>query len=179
MTKDELILAINNETVFSASYDSDENYFEVTWDGDVVAAFAEEASNLDGVENNFVGQNTDDVFILLCLINRYVNTPIDQRNLAGANEYNFGQLKKQVEDKNKDTIQAITGCHIDESVGPTYKLPQHGVIITLDNGQELHGERQYSTFMSSDFQNKAIDFGNFIIPTAIIRSIQKCGDGDD
>ena len=179
MTKDELILAINNETVFSASYDSDENYFEVTWDGDVVAAFAEEASNLDGVENNFVGQNTDDVFILLCLINHYVNTPIDQRNLAGANEYNFGQLKKQVEDKNKDTIQAITGCHIDESVGPTYELPQNGVIITLDNGQELHGERQYSTFMSSDFQNKAIDFGNFIIPTSIIRSIQKCGDGDD
>ena len=24
-----------------------------------------------------------------------------------------------------------------------------------------------------------IDFGNFIIPTAIIRSIQKCGDGND
>lgn len=179
MTKDELILAINNETAFSASYDSDENYFEVTWDGDVVAAFAEEASNLDGVENNFADQNTDDVFILLCLINHYVNTPIDQRNLAGANKCNFGRLKKQLEDKDKDNIQAITGCHIDESVGPTYELPQNGVIITLDNGQELHGERQYSTFMSSDFQNKAIDFGNFIIPTAIIRSIQKCGDGDD
>ena len=179
MTKDELILAINNETVFSASYDSDENYFEVTWDGDVVAAFAEEASNLDGVENNFADQNTDDVFILLCLINHYVNTPIDQRNLAGANKCNFGRLKKQLEDKDKDNIQAITGCHIDESVGPNYELPNSGVMITLDNGQELHGERQYSTFMSSDFQNKAIDFGNFIIPTAIIRSIQKCGDGDD
>lgn len=179
MTKDELILAINNETVFSASYDSDENYFEVTWDGDVVAAFAEEASNLDGVENNFVGQNTDDVFILLCLINRYVNTPIDQRNLAGANEYNFGQLKKQVEDKNKDTIQAITGCHIDESVGPTYELPQRGVIITLDDGRELHGKLPYDEICISDFEDTAIDFGNFIIPTAIIRSIQKCGDGDD
>lgn len=179
MTKDELILAINNETVFSASYDSDENYFEVTWDGDVVAGFAEEASNLDGVENNFVGQNTDDVFILLCLINRYVNTPIDQRNWAGANEYNFGRLKKQLEDKNKDTIRAITGCHIDESVGPTYELPNSGVIITLDDGRELHGKRPYDDICISDFEDIVIDFGNFIILTAIIRSIQKCGDGNE
>ena len=179
LTKDELILAINNETVFSASYDSDENYFEVTWDGDVVAAFAEEASNLDGVENNFADQNTDDVFILLCLINHYVNTPIDQRNLAGANKFNFGQLKKQLEDKDKDNIQAITGCHIDESVGPTYELPNSGVMITLDNGQQLHGKRPYSSLNADDFSSVAIDFGNFIIPTAHIQSIQKCGDGND
>lgn len=179
MTKDELILAINNETVFSASYDSDENYFEVTWDGDVVAAFAEEALNLDGVENNFADQNTDDVFLLLCLINHYVNTPIDQRNLDGANKCNFGRLKKQLEDKDKDNIQAITGCHIDGSVGPTYELPKSGVMITLDNGQQLHGKRAYDDIRISDFEDTAIDFGNFIIPTAHIQSIQKCGDGND
>lgn len=179
MTKDELILEINNKTVYSGSYNSEENYFEITWDGSVAAGFPYEAKSLDDVEQDFTGQSADDVFTLLSLINDYVNTPIERRNWVGAQEHAFGQLKKKLEDKHNDIIRAITGCHIDESVGPTYELPQHGVIITLDNGQELHGERQYSTFMSSDFQNKAIDFGNFIIPTAIIRSIQKCGDGDD
>lgn len=179
MTKDELILAINNKTVYSGSYNSEENYFEITWDGSVAAGFPYEAKSLDDVEQDFTGQSADDVFTLLSLINDYVNTPVEQRTFLGATEYNFGQLKKKLKDMSQQTEQVLTGCHMDPSAGPTYELPQHGVIITLDNGQELHGERQYSTFMSSDFQNKAIDFGNFIIPTAIIRSIQKCGDGDD
>ena len=179
MTKDELILAINNETVFSASYDSDENYFEVTWDGDVVAGFAEEASNLDGVENNFVGQNTDDIFILLCLINRYVNTPIDQRNWAGAHQANLELNMKSIKDKMNKVNQLAATIGRGMSDSPASKLPQHGVIITLDDGQELHGKRAYDDICISDFEDTAIDFGNFIIPTAIIRSIQKCGDGND
>lgn len=179
MTKDELILAINNETVFSASYDSDENYFEVTWDGDVVAGFAEEASSLDGVENNFVGQNTDDIFILLCLINRYVNTPIDQRNWAGAHQANLELNMKSIKDKMNKVNQLAATIGRGMSDSPASKLPQHGVIITLDDGQELHGKRAYDDICISDFEDTAIDFGNFIIPTAIIRSIQKCGDGND
>lgn len=192
MTKDELIREINNCSSFCA----------FCLDGSTINIVAENLENSIGHPENFM-EFPDDVeyledisvnwealktaktrslgnaYALLDLVNDYVNTPIERRNWVGAQEHAFGQLKKKLEDKHNDTIRAITGCHIDESVGPTYELPQHGVIITLDNGQELHGERQYSTFMSSDFQNKAIDFGNFIIPTAIIRSIQKCGDGDD
>lgn len=179
MTKDELILAINNKTIYSASYDSKEESIDVEWDGDNFLSFPDSASNLSDIEGNYAAQDTDDFFSLFCLINRYVNTPIDQRNWVGATEYNFGQLKKKLKDMSRQTEQVLTGCHIDSSAGPTYELPNSGVMITLDDGTRLHSERLYSTFMSSDFQNKAIDFGNFIIPTAIIRSIQKCGDGDD
>ena len=121
----------------------------------------------------------NNAYALLDLVNDYVNTPIDQRTFLGASEYNFNQLKKKLKDMSCQTEQALTGCRIDSSAGPTYELPNSGVMITLDDGTRLHGERLYSTFMASDFQNQAIDFGNFIVPTALIRSIQKCGDGND
>lgn len=178
MTKDELILAINNKTIYSASYDSKEESIDVEWDGDNFLSFPDSASNLSDIEGNYAAQDTDDLFSLFCLINRYVNTPIDQRNWVGASEYAFGRLKKQLKDISHETEQALTGCHMDPSAGPTYKLPEHGVIITLDNGQELHGKRAYNDIYPSDFDDKAIDFDNFIIPTAVIRSIQKCGDGN-
>lgn len=162
MTKDELILAINNKTVYSGSYDLEENYFEITWDGSVAAGFPYEAKSLDDVEQDFTGQSADDVFTLLSLINDYVNTPVEQRS-------SFDETRKN--------IRAITACHVDESAGAI--LPQRGVIITLNDGQELHGKRPYDDICISDFEDTAIDFGNFIIPTAIIRSIQKCGDGND
>lgn len=179
MTKDELILAINNKTIYSASYDSKEESIDVEWDGDNFLSFPDSASNLSDIEGNYAAQDTDDLFLLFSLLNRYVNTPIDQRNWVGATEYNFGQLKKKLEDKHSDTIRAITGCCIDESAGPIFELPQRGVIITLDDGQELHGKRPYDDICISDFEDTAIDFGNFIIPTAIIRSIKKCGDGNE
>nr|DAF41675.1 MAG TPA: hypothetical protein [Caudoviricetes sp.] len=185
MTKDELIREINNCS----------SWHVVCHDGNRINVIAENEEsfmdfpdNVEYLENILVNwealktaknRSLGNAYALLNLINDYVNTPIERRNWVGAQEHAFGQLKKKLEDKHNDIIRAITGCRIDESAGPTYELPQHGVIITLDNGQELHGERRYSTFMSSDFQNKAIDFGNFIIPTAIIRSIQKCGDGND
>ena len=162
MTKDELILAINNKTVYSGSYNLEENYFEITWDGSVAAGFPYEAKSLDDVEQDFTGQSADDVFTLLSLINDYVNTPVEQRS-------SFDETRKN--------IRAITACHVDESAGAI--LPQRGVIITLNDGQELHGKRPYDDICISDFEDTAIDFGNFIIPTAIIRSIQKCGDGND
>lgn len=162
MTKDELILAINNKTVYSGSYNLEENYFEITWDGSVAAGFPYEAKSLDDVEQDFTGQSTDDIFTLLSLINDYVNTPGEQRS-------SFDETRKN--------IRAITACHVDESAGAI--LPQRGVIITLNDGQELHGKRPYDDICISDFEDTAIDFGNFIIPTAIIRSIQKCGDGND
>lgn len=179
MTKDELILAINNKTAYSGSYNSEENYFEITWDGSMAAGFPYEAKTLDDVEQDFANQSADDIFTLLCLINRYVNTPIDQRNWVGAQEYNFGQLRKKLKDMSYQTEQALTGCHMDPSAGPTYELPEHGVIITLDNGQKRHGERPYNALDLAEFDDAVVDFDNFIIPTRIIRSIQKCGDGDD
>lgn len=192
MTKDELIIEINNCSSFCA----------FCYDGSTINIIAENLENSIGHPENFMKFSDDveyledisvnwealktaktrslgNVYALLDLINDYVNTPIERRNWVGASEYAFGQLRKNLQDMNHETEQALNGCHMDPSVGPTYELPQHGVIITLDNGQKLHGERQYSTFMSSDFQNKAIDFGNFIIPTAHIQSIQKCGDGND
>lgn len=192
MTKDELIREINNCSSFCAFCP----------DGSTINIIAENLENSIGHPENFMEFHDDveyledisvnwealktaknrslgNAYALLNLINDYVNTPIERRNWVGASEYAFGQLRKNLQDMSHETEQALNGCHMDPSAGPAYELPQHGVIITLDNGQELHGERQYSTFMSSDFQDKAIDFGNFIIPTAIIRSIQKCGDGDD
>ena len=192
MTKDELIREINNCSSFCA----------FCHDGSTINIIAENLENSIGHPENFM-EFPDDVeyledisvnwealktaknrslgnaYALLNLINDYVNTPIERRNWVGASEYAFGQLRKSLKDMSHKTEQTLNGCHMDPSAGPTYELPQRGVIITLDNGQELHSERKYSTFMSSDFQNKAIDFGNFIIPTAIIRSIQKCGDGND
>ena len=189
MTKDELIREINNCSSFCA----------FCYDGSTINIIAENLENSIGHPENFMKFPDDveyledisvnwealktaktrslgNVHALLNLINDYVNTPIERRNWVGAQEHAFGQLKKKLEDKQNDTIRAITGCHIDESVGPTYELPNSGVMITLDNGQQLHGKRPYSSLNADDFSSVAIDFGNFIIPTAIIRSIQKCGD---
>lgn len=192
MTKDELIRKINNCSSFHA----------FCHDGSTINIIAENLENSIGHPENFMMFSDDveyledipvnwealktrknrflnNVYALLNLVNDYVNTPIDQRTFMGAAEHNFGQLKKKLKDMSRQTEQALTGCHMDPSAGPTYELPQHGVIITLDNGQDLHGKRAYNDIYPSDFDDKAIDFDNFIIPTAIIRSIQKCGDGND
>lgn len=185
MTKDELIQEINACSSFHVVCHDGNMINIIAESKDTFMKFPDDVEYLKDILVNWRALQTtknrllSNVYALLDLINDYVNTPIERRNWVGAQEHAFGQLKKKLEDKHNDTIRAITGCRIDESAGPTYELPQHGVIITLDDGQELHGERQYSTFMSSDFQNKAIDFGNFIIPTAIIRSIQKCGDDNE
>lgn len=192
MTKDELIIEINNCSSFCA----------FCYDGSTINIIAENLENSIGHPENFMMLSDDveyledisvkwealktaktrslgNVHALLNLINDYVNTPIERRNLVGAQEHAFGQLKKKLEDKHNDIIRATTGCYIDESAGPIYELPQRGVIITLDDGRELHGKRSYDDICISDFEDTAIDFGNFIIPTAIIRSIKKCGDGNE
>lgn len=185
MTKDELIQEINACSSFHVVCHDGNMINIIAESKDTFMKFPDDVEYLKDILVNWRALQTtknrllSNVCALLDLINDYVNTPIERRNWVGASEYAFGQLRKNLQDMSHETEQALNGCHMDPSAGPTYELPQHGVIITLDNGQELHSERQYSTFMSSDFQNKAIDFGNFIIPTAIIRSIQKCGDGND
>lgn len=192
MTKDELIRKISNCSSFHAFChdgstiniiaENAENSIEYP---ETFMTFSDDVEYLDDISVNWEALKTaknrslGNVYALLDLINDYVNTPIERRNWVGAQEHAFGQLKKKLEDKHNDTIRAITGCRIDESVGPIYELPQRGVIITLNDGQELHGKRPYDDICISDFEDTAIDFGNFIIPTAIIRSIQKCGDGND
>lgn len=192
MTKDELIREINNCSSFCAfcpdgstiniivenlenSVEHPENFMN----------FPDDVEYLDDISVNWEALKTaknrslKGVYAILKLVNEYVNTPVEQRNWAGAHQANLELNMKSIKDKiNKvNQLDATIGRGMSDS--PASKLPQHGVIITLDDGQELHSERKYSTFMSSDFQNKAIDFGNFIIPTAIIRSIQKCDDGND
>lgn len=192
MTKDELIREINNCSSFCA----------FCHDGSTINIIAENLENSIGHPENFM-MFSDDVeyledisvnwealktaknrslgnaYALLNLINDYVNTPIERRNWVGAQEHAFDQLRKNLQDMSHETEQALNGCHMDPSAGPTHELPQNGVIITLDNGQELHGKRAYRSLSTGDLSSVAIDFGNFIIPTAIIRSIQKCGDGND
>ncbi|WP_242363483.1 hypothetical protein [Limosilactobacillus antri] len=192
MTKDELIREINNCSSFCAfCYDGStiniiaENLEDSIGHPENFMKFPDDVEYLEDISVNWEALKTrknrflNNVYALLDLVNDYVNTPVERRNWVGAQEHAFGQLKKKLEDKHNDIIRAITGCHIDESVGPTYELPQNGVIITLDDGQELHGKRAYNDIYPSDFDDKAIDFDNFIIPTAIIRSIQKCGDGNE
>lgn len=185
MTKDELIREINNCSSWHVVCHDGNRINVIAENEESFMDFPDNVEYLEDISVNWEALKTaknrflSNAYALLDLVNDYVNTPIERRNWVGASEYAFGQLRKSLKDMSHKTEQTLNGCHMDPSVGPTYELPQHGVIITLDNGQELYGERQYSTFMSSDFQNKAIDFGNFIIPTAIIRSIQKCGDGND
>ena len=190
MTKDELIDEINKISNFEAEISArDEGGYHLilidlkgAHDKTFMALKDDDQSLSDVVSNwgKVACQNTDDIFTLLCLINRYVNTPLDQRNRIGFQEHVFGQSKeKLLEDKHNDNIRVLNGCQTDPSAGPTYELPQHGVIITLDDGQELHGKRAYRSLSTGDLSSVAIDFGNFIIPTAVIRSIQKCGDGYD
>lgn len=185
MTKDELIREINNCTSWHVVCYDGNMIRIIAENGDTFMEFPDDVEYLKDISVNWEALKTlknrfpNNVYALLDLVNDYVNTPVEQRNLAGAHQANLELNMKSIKDKiNKfNQLAATIGRGMGDS--PASKLPQHGVIITLDNGQELHGERQYSTFMSSDFQNKAIDFGNFIIPTAIIRSIQKCGDGND
>lgn len=185
MTKDELTREINSCTSWHVVCHDGNRINVIAENEESFMDFPDDVEYLEDIPVNWGALKTrknrflNNVYALLDLVNDYVNTPIDQRTFLGASEYNFNQLKKKLKDMSHKTEQTLNGCHMDPSAEPTYELPQHGVMITLDDGTRLHGERQYSTFMSSDFQNKAIDFGNFIIPTAIIRSIQKCGDGND
>lgn len=185
MTKDELIREINNCSSFHIVCHDGNMINIIAESEDTFMKFPDDVEYLKDILVNWRALQTtknrllSNVYALLDLVNDYVNTPIEQRNWVGAQEHAFGQLKKKLEDKHNDTIRAITGCHIDESAGPIYELPQRGVIITLDDGRELHGKLPYDDICISDFEDTAIDFGNFIIPTAIIRSIQKCGDGND
>ena len=177
MTKDELIREINNCSSFCAFCP----------DGSTINIIAENLENSIGHPENFMkfpddveyledisvdwkalktakNRSFGNVYAILNLVNDYVNTPVEQRS-------SFDETRKN--------IRAITACHVDESAGAIYELPQRGVIITLNDGQELHGKRPYDDICISDFEDTAIDFGNFIIPTAIIRSIKKCGDGNE
>lgn len=182
MTKDELIREINNCSSCHAVCHDGNRINVIAESEESFMNFPDNVEYLDDIsvnwealkiaKNRFLGN----AYALLNLLNDYVNTPIEQRNLTCAYEHNYDQFNSKLEGKHNDTIQAITGCHIDESVGPIYELPQRGVIITLDDGRELHGKRPYSSLSIDDFSSAAIDFGNFIIPTATIRSIQKCGD---
>ena len=174
MTKDELIREISYCSSFHA----------FCYDGSTINIIAENLENSIGQPENFMNFPDDveylddisvdwealktaknrslgNVYAILNLVNDYVNTPVEQRS-------SFDETRKN--------IRAITACHVDESAGAI--LPQRGVIITLNDGQELHGKRPYECFSASDFESTAINFGNFLIPTAIIRSIQKCGDGN-
>lgn len=177
MTKDELIREISYCSAFHAfCYDgSTINIIAENLEGSVgqpenFMNFPDDVEHLDDILVDWKALKTDknrflgNVYAILNLVNDYVNTPVEQRS-------SFDETRKN--------IRAITGCHIDESVGPTYELPQNGVIITLNNGQKLHGKRAYDDIRISDFEDTAIDFGNFIIPTAHIQSIQKCGDDNE
>ena len=185
MTKDELIQEINACSSFHIVCHDGNMINIIAESEDTFMKFPDDVEYLKDILVNWRALQTtknrllSNVYALLDLVNDYVNTPIEQRNWVGAQEHAFGQLKEKLEDKHNDTIRAITGCHIDESVGPTYELPQHGVIITLNNGQKLHGKRTYRSLSTGDLSSVAIDFGNFIIPTAVIQSIQKCGDGNE
>ena len=177
MTKDELIREISYCSSFHAfCYDgSTINIIAENLEGSVghpenFMNFPDDVEHLDDISVDWKALKTDknrflgNVYAILNLVNDYVNTPVEQRS-------SFDETRKN--------IRAITACHIDGSVGPTYELPQHGVIITLNNGQKLHGKRTYRSLSTGDLSSVAIDFGNFIIPTAVIQSIQKCGDGNE
>ena len=185
MTKDELIREINNCTSWHVVCHDGNMIRIIAENGDTFMEFPDDVEYLEDISVNWEALKTrknrflNNVYALLDLVNDYVNTPIERRNWVGAQEHAFGQLRKNLQDMSHETEQALNGCHMDPSAGPTYELPQNGVIITLDNGQELHGKRAYRSLSTGDLSSVAIDFGNFIIPTAIIRSIQKCGDGND
>lgn len=192
MTKDELIREINNCSSFCAFCP----------DGSTINIIAENLENSIGHPENFMkfpddveyledisvnwealktakNRSLGNVYALLDLVNDYVNTPIERRNWAGAHQANLELNMKSIKDKMNKVNQLAATIGRGMSDSPASKLPQHGVIITLDDGQELHGKRAYNDIYPSDFDDKAIDFDNFIIPTAIIRSIQKCGDGNE
>lgn len=175
MTKDELIREISYCSSFHAfCYDgSTINIIAENLEGCVghpenFMNFPDDVEHLDDISVNWEALKTaknrslGNVYAILNLVNDYVNTPVEQRS-------SFDETRKN--------IQAITACHVDESAGAI--LPQRGVIITLDDGRELQGKRPYDDICISDFEEAAIDFGNFIIPTAHIQSIRKCGDDNE
>jgi hypothetical protein len=185
MTKDELIREISYCSAFHA----------FCYDGSTINIIAENLENSVGHPENFMNfpddvEYLDDILVnwealktaknrcikvvyaILKLVNDYVNTPIEQRNWAGAHQANNGLNINKVN-------QLATAIDKEMSDSSAFKLSQHGVIITLNNGQKLHGRRAYRSIITDDFNSAAIDFGNFIIPTSVIQSIQKCGDGND
>lgn len=177
MTKDELIREISYCSAFHAfCYDgSTINIIAENLEGSVghpenFMNFPDDVEHLDDISVDWKALKTDknrflsNVYAILNLVNDYVNTPVEQRS-------SFDETRKN--------IRAITACHVDESAGAIYELPQRGVIITLNDGQELHGKRPYDDICISDFEEAAIDFGNFIIPTVHIQSIRKCGDDNE
>ena len=190
MTKDELIRKISYCSAFHA----------FCYDGNTINIIAENLENSVGHPENFMNfpddvECLDDisvnwealktaknrslkgVYAILKLVNDYVNTPIDQRNWAGAHQTNNGLNMKSININKVKQLAAAIGKEMSDSSAS--KLPQHGVIITLNNGQKLHGRRAYRSIITDDFSSVAIDFGNFIIPTAVIQSVQKCGDDND
>lgn len=168
MTKDELIHEINVCSSFHVVCHDGNMINIIAESEDTFMEFPDDVEYLEDILVNWRALQTtknrllSNVYALLDLVNDYVNTPVEQRS-------SFDETRKN--------IRAITACHVDESAGAI--LPQRGVIITLNDGQELHGKRPYDDICISDFEDTAIDFGNFIIPTAIIRSIKKCGDGNE
>ena len=192
MTKDELIRKISYCSSFHAfCYDGStiniiaENLEESVGHPENFMNFPDDVEYLDDISVNWEALKTaknrslGNVYAILNLVNDYVNTPIDQRNWAGAHQANLELNMKGIRDNINRVNQLAATIGRGMSDSPASKLPQNGVIITLDDGQELHGKRAYNDIYPSDFDDKAINFGNFIIPTAIIRSIKKCGDGNE
>lgn len=190
MTKDELIIKISYCSAFHAfCYDGStiniiaENLEKSVGHPENFMNFPDDVEYLDDISVNWEALKTaknrslKGVYAILKLVNDYVNTPIEQRNWAGAHQTNNGLNMKSINlNKVKQLATAIDKKMSDSSAS---KLSQHGVIITLNNGQKLHGRRAYRNIITDDFSSAAIDFGNFIIPTSVIQSIQKCGDGND
>ena len=192
MTKDELIIEISYCSSFHA----------FCYDGSTINIIAENLENSVGQPENFMNFPDDvkyledisvnwealkttknrslgNVYAILSLVNDYVNTPVEQRNWAGAHQANLERNMKGIKDNINRFNQLAATIGRGMSDSQASKLPQHGVIITLNNGQELHGNRAYRSLSTGDLSSVAIDFGNFIIPTAVIQSIQKCGDDNE
>lgn len=192
MTKDELIREISYCSSFHAfCHDGStiniiaENLEESVGQPENFMNFPDDVECLEDISVNWEALKTaknrslGNVYAILNLVNDYVNTPVEQRNWAGAHQANLERNMKGIKDDINRFNQLTATLDRGMSDSPASKLPEHGVIITLNNGQELHGKRTYRSIITSDLSDVAIDFGNFIIPTAHIQSIQKCGDGDE
>nr|DAJ07615.1 MAG TPA: hypothetical protein [Caudoviricetes sp.] len=184
MTKDELIHEINVCSSFHVVCHDGNMINIIAESEDTFMKFPDDVEYLKDILVNWRALQTtknrllSNVYALLDLVNDYVNTPVEQRNWTGAHQANLERNMKGIKDNiNRfNQLAAAIGRGMGDS--PASKLPQHGVIITLNNGQKLHGKRTYRSLSTGDLSSVAIDFGNFIIPTAVIQSIQKCGDGD-
>ena len=185
MTKDELIREIDNCTSWHVVCHDGNMVNIIAENDDTFMEFPDDVEYLEDISVNWEALKTrknrflNNVYALLDLVNDYVNTPVEQRNWAGAHQVNLELNMKSIKDDINRFNQLTATLDRGMSDSPASKLPEHGVIITLKNGQELHGKRTYRSIITSDLSDVAIDFGNFIIPTAHIQSIQKCGDDNE